>query len=102
MASKKTKFRKNGKKKITVPMAIVAGMAPGVWRVWAKRGSFSSITNEAGRVYLGYDSWTGQFSFDQTKFGLLPAAAGFLVHYLANKLGINRAIARTGVPFLRL
>jgi len=102
MARRGFKRRNGHKTKLTIPVALVAGMLPGAWRLWAHRQDFSTITNEAGRIYLGYDSWTGSWDFGTLRFGTLPIAIGYGVHFLAQKLGINRAIARTGLPFIRI
>lgn len=36
------------------------------------------------------------------KHAALPIAVGFGIHWLAGKFGINRALARTGIPILRV
>jgi len=36
------------------------------------------------------------------RLGLMPLAVGVLVHKVAGRLGINRAIASTGIPFIRI
>lgn len=98
--------RKNGKrngKKFTIPVAVAAGFVPGLWRVWSHRHNLSTITNEAGRVYLGYDSYTGAWDLGLMRFGTMPIILGFLVHWLVgNKLGVNRMLARAGIPVIRL
>lgn len=99
--AKKNKHR-NGKK-MTIPIAVVAGMIPGLWRVGGKWSQgFGTMANEAGRVYLGYDSWTGQWNMGSLKFGLAPLIGGFVVHKIASIVGINKMIARTGIPLIRL
>lgn len=93
--------RRNGG--MTIPLAVVAGFLPGAWRLWEKRGSLNALGNEAGRIYLGYDSWTGQFGWSQMKFGTLPIIAGAVMHRLVGgTLGVNKMLSRAGVPFIRI
>lgn len=100
MAKKKRRRNGNGFK---LPIAVVAGFIPGVWRVTSKMGAgFNTMANEAGRVYLGYDSWTGQFNFGAMKFGTLPIILGIVLHKVASRLGVNRALASAGVPIIRI
>lgn len=101
MASKK-KRRSRGSR-FSLPLAIVAGMAgPGI-KLWESRGSGSGLAREAGRIFTGFDFWTGSFVPGAMRYGTLPILAGFLVHYiLGSKLGLNRAIARAGIPVIRI
>lgn len=100
----RNKKRRNGRGlKISIPIAIVAGMAgPGI-KLWEARGSASGMAREAGRIFTGFDFWSGQFVPGAMKYGTLPILAGFLVHWLiGSKLGLNRAIARSGLPLIRI
>lgn len=93
--------RRNGG--MTIPLAMVAGFLPGAWRLWEKRQSLNHLGNEAGRIYLGYDSWTGQWGFGSMKFGTLPIILGAVAHNLiGGRLGVNKMLSRAGIPFLRL
>ena len=94
--------RAHRKAKFTLPIAVVAGFIPTVYGVWNRRSSMANVS-----AYL-QSSWTGtnpvdfSFSFSNLKTGLLPALAGFGVHLLASKVGINRALGRAGIPFFRV
>lgn len=100
MAKKK---RRNGKRGFTVPVAIVAGMAGPAIKLWEARGSTSGLAREAGRIFTGYDFWNGQFDLQFMKWGTLPILMGFAVHWLlGSKLGLNRALARSGLPVIRI
>lgn len=110
-----TKRKMHHKAKMTIPIAIVAGFVPGVLDVihngttngWTGSsesgmstllGDFMGIqTKEAQEVYHvgGWSPW-------RLKYGLYPAAAGFLMHWGAQKFGINRMIARAGIPLIRI
>ena len=96
------KKAKGRKKTFTLPLLILAGLAPGLYNMWAFRnGGVSAVVGQAGRIYLGYDV-TGERNFGNLRYGTLPIVAGVLGHYLASKLGINRALGRAGVPVIRL
>lgn len=104
MARKK---KKNGFKRklmaMTIPITVVAGIAPGVVKVYeARGGGVSGMAREAGRIYTGVDFWNGQFNIGFARYGLLPIIAGIIAHKIANKLGINRALASAGIPLIRV
>lgn len=103
VATEKPKRKHRRRRGFELPVAVVAGMLPGAWRVWEQRSDLNHITNEAGRVYLGYDSWTGQFGFDAMKWGTVPLILGLLVHkFVGGTLGVNRMLARARLPVIRL
>lgn len=54
--------------------------------------------------FTGYqpDPRYDAFKFNRMKEGLLPVMVGILVHKLAGRLGINRALGRAGVPIIRI
>jgi len=73
----------------------------------AKRHGISQAATAAGFNLTGYGSipWQGgqpRFSLGQLKYGGLPIIAGFAAHWVASKTGINRAIARSGIPFVSI
>jgi hypothetical protein len=93
------------KKQFTLSLAVVAGFAPLAIDVGTqiKNGNFS----EAGRVAVhnlaGYNYWSNTWDMDGFKHGLFPILAGFLVHkFIGGNLGINRMLARAGIPIIRL
>lgn len=104
------KKKMHTKRKMTIPMAVVVGMAPGIGTVYAHRGGgLEEMSAEASRVYLGY-AGTNKFGYnDQVgfhpyllKFGTGPILAGLLVHQFANRLGLNRVLAQSGIPLVRI
>jgi di/tricarboxylate transporter len=88
--------------KMTIPLAIVAGFMPAVVGVWNNRSSLQSVGNFITSSFTGWDPATKQFHFSNMKTGMFPAVLGFGVHSLASKIGLNRAIARAGIPFFRI
>lgn len=94
----------NGKKKMTIPVAVIAGLAPGVTSV-LDRGmnvGWKSAGNLATEIYTGYNAETGRFNFGSLKGGTMPLVIGFMIHKLAGMLGINRALASAGIPLVRI
>ncbi|GAH98844.1 unnamed protein product [marine sediment metagenome] len=45
---------------------------------------------------------TKTFTTEYMKHGLYPFLGGALLHKAANRLGVNRAIARSGIPWIRI
>jgi len=91
-------------KKMTIPLAVVGGLMPGVTSVIssAQQSGMAAAGRNAGIWYTGYDYVTGKFSVKNMQTGLLPLAIGVGVHKLAGMIGINRAIAGAGIPFIRI
>lgn len=101
--AKKTKVRRK-RKGFTLPLAVVAGMAPTVIKVWEHRDAGASgMAREAGRIMTGMDFWDGQFNWEWMRHGTLPMLGGMLVHnILGKRLGLNRALSAAGIPFIRI
>lgn len=91
-------------KKMTFPLAVVAGLVPGVAATvtTAQASGVMAAGRTASMIYTGYDYTTGKWSVSNMKLGFMPLAVGVVVHKLAGMLGINRAIANTGIPFIRI
>lgn len=89
----------------TVPVAVLAGFGPLVRDVIV---GYRSSGLSGAQHYLvggitGYDSNTGKFNVPWTLTHFwLPVGAGVLAHKAAGWLGVNRALARAGVPILRV
>lgn len=89
---------------LTVPVAVVAGFTPLVARaitgyqgngiVGLGDGVLSGLT--------GYSTFDRKWHSDIMMQNLGPIIAGFGVHWLAGRLGINRTIARARIPFIRI
>ena len=93
---------KNGKskKQFTLPLAIVAGVAPLAYDigVQVKNGDMKQAAMVAAHNVVGYNGWTGKWDLAGIKTGLVPILAGALVHKIAGAMGINAALARAGIP----
>lgn len=109
--AKRRKVRRTSRQKTNLPVAVLAGFAPGVGRLvyhatHSDHGQGNPVANvgvEAGRIFLGYDSRTGTFNAANLMYGLGPVILGGLVHkFIGGTLGVNRILARSGVPMLRL
>lgn len=90
--------------KMTVPVAVVAGFLPLTMRALAgwKEGGIEGASHQLIMGTTGYDHREKKWRFPAMAQGLGPMLAGIVVHKLAGRLGVNRAIARAGVPFLRI
>lgn len=101
-----TRSRVHHKKKFTLPLAIVLGFAPAVVDVIDNVPGFGipgSILH-TGAGLMGYDTVGKRYAgLNQAKAaGLYPLLLGFGVHWAASKFGINRMIARAGIPLIRI
>ena len=99
---------KNGrptrKKKMTVSLAVIAGFVPlgsGIYD-FAKAWNYPGMAKYVVNGLTGYSSGDQKFHLDGLKTGLLPIVAGIGVHKLAGWLGINRALAASGLPLVRI
>jgi len=88
--------------KMTIPLAVVAGFVPAAVGVWSRRSSGQAVADYLQAGFTGITPGTGQFAIANLRSGLLPVIAGFGVHLVASRLGINRAIARARIPLLRI
>jgi hypothetical protein len=106
MARKRSLKRsyRRAKAGFTLPLAVVGGFAPlAVHAIDDYRVAGLPHVGKGICVRTtGYMIDTGKFEFGYLKQGLLPIVAGVLVHKLAGKLGVNRAIAAAGIPFVRI
>jgi len=107
--------RKNGnhKKKTTISVMVVAGFIPGVTnlhrayqqRIHGQSTALGDLAVEASRIFMGFDPRAGvqdRFNLEWFGMGGMPVILGALAHKIAGRLGINRMLARAGVPFIRI
>ena len=96
--------RTHRKKQFTLPLAVVAGFVPmglalyGVQREMGTRAMLSTIPMKL----IGYNPNLGKWDFGGMKCGTVSILGGFAVHAIASKLGLNRVLARSGIPFIRI
>lgn len=99
MAKGKTHHRRKTMPKIS--LAVVAGFVPYAKTIVTgyKNGGITNAMNYATKI-VGYDGfskkWGVNYMFDEGQMQGILAGVG--VHWAANKLGINRAIGRLGLP----
>ena len=93
------------KSKMTIPLSIVAGFAVPAAKLasdYTKYKDINVTTRQLGQFFTGYDWTSGAWSSQSLKFGLMPVLAGFMVHKLAGRFGINRALGAAGIPLIRI
>jgi len=92
--------RRYRKPKMTIPVAVVAGFAPLAVNTvsWVQDLGWTTGLGTAASTLTGYNLATGSWNMAQMRFGTLPIMIGLIVHKLANKFGLNRQLARTGLP----
>lgn len=89
---------------MTVPVAVLAGFTPLVAEVVGGYRA-GGVTNAASRALImttGYNTQDRKWYPSMMASGVGPIVLGILVHKLAGKLGVNRALSRAGIPFLRV
>lgn len=106
---KKKSHRRHG---FTVPVSVVAGFTPGLARLvthfsnpslHGAANGIEAVGIEASRIYLGYDPRDGSWNGALMMLGIMPLVLGGLVHkFIGGTLGVNRMIARAGIPVIRL
>ena len=89
---------------LTIPLTVVAGLAPGVSKLYGyyKDYNIRTVLDQASIMYLGYDPNAGKFNIKWAMQGLGPILIGGFAHKLANKIGINRMLASAGIPVFRV
>ncbi|GAI69904.1 unnamed protein product [marine sediment metagenome] len=99
--------RRAGRKRggLTLPLAVIGGFVPALCDLRAayKFGGFPCALEHVSLCTTGYDPYDGKWKpgFAAEKlYG--PLFLGVVVHKLAGRLGINRLIAQTGIPFFRI
>ena len=101
MAKKKRRSRK-----MTIPLAPIAGLAAGLaWPIEAAvNGDLHLALRRLGLRYTGFDPETGAFDINALKDGVGPLIVGLLVHKFVggSPLNLNRMLASANVPFIRI
>lgn len=102
MAKKGKPKRRGGG--FTLPLAVVGGFVPlAVHAVDDYQvGGITHLGKGIAVRTTGYMVDTGKFELKYLSQGLFPILAGLVVHKVASKMGVNRALARSGVPFFRI
>lgn len=90
---------------MTMPLAVVAGFLPPAQIIMMESQGARGIQGgaiAASRIFLGYDSVSARWDFNQLKYGFGPILMGFGIHKVAQMVGINRALAAARIPFIRI
>lgn len=92
------------KPKTTISVAMIAGLVPmalDLKSAYAVDG-MAAVVSHVGLCTVGYDGvnpWNPRHAIRKL-YG--PLLMGVLVHKVASKLGVNRMIARAGIPLFRI
>jgi hypothetical protein len=95
--------------KTTIPITLIAGLAPlavHAWEGYNTPGDYHGLKGLAHNLVLDTTGYYGaenrfDFKYPMMKF-YGPMLLGMLAHKLAGKVGINRALSQAGVPFIRV
>lgn len=100
MAKARAKHRSQS---MTIPVAVIAGFAPMASYVLSRyqSGGASGALSGLCVATTGFDTTSGHFDWKLLASNSGPVVLGILAHKLAGRLGVNRALANAGVPFLR-
>jgi len=100
----KSSVKRMGKRKFTLPMAVIAPIA---WKIqWSIRklmsGDFEGATKDALWHFAAIDS-QGKFNPEALKTWI-PVIAGLLIHKFVGgaPLNLNRHLANAGLPLIRI
>jgi len=101
MAKKKRGRSKPG---MTVSLAVIAGLLPLANQaiIGFREGGIKRVGDRVCSSLTGYDPSVQRWEAAYLKNGTLPIVLGVLVHKLAGKLGVNRAMGNAGIPFIRI
>jgi len=95
------------KSRFSIPIAVVAGFFPlasDVYYLGLKQEKpLQATANILQHNLIGFNPWNaGKWDAQGFQHGLYPILMGFVLHILAGKLGLNRLLARSGIPLLRV
>ncbi len=94
--------RKHFKRKMTLPLAVVGGFAPLAVNTMRTPGGIDRKLWMFTQATTGFDTDTGKWWAPNLNKGTTWILVGTGIHMLANRFGINRAIARSGIPLVRI
>ncbi len=101
--------RVSHKPKFTLPLAVIAGFAGPVSSVYSHTRSYGVTGVEGGvgefsRIMTGFNPYDvpAGFQFYRMRYGLLPIMLGLSLHKVAGWVGLNRMLARSGIPVIRI
>lgn len=89
---------------MTIPLAVVGGFVPLAVRGYngfQANGIMGGVDGIASGV-TGYSVFDKKWHPEVMMEYMAPVAAGFLVHAIANRLGVNRLLGRYRIPLVRI
>jgi hypothetical protein len=102
--ARNVKRRRSGRK-FTIPLLVVAGFLPGITST-IPQITYHGLSGGAAhftKIMTGYNPLNGSWRWQELQAGLFPVIMGFVGHWLiGGKLGVNRMLARSGIPLIRL
>jgi hypothetical protein len=97
--------RKRRKGSYTIPLAVVGGFVPAILDIKSAFhvAGFDGALGHVSLLTTGYDpsdgNWKPAFA---ARYMYGPVILGAIVHKMAGKMGINKALGRMGIPFFRI
>ena len=92
--------------KMTIPLGLVAGLGASVGRplktLIDNPSNVELAMNQLIEGYTGFYPADGSWDMNRLKFGLYPLIAGAMAHKIAGMVGVNRALGKAKVPYLRV
>ena len=96
---------KRRRPKMTFPLAIVSGFLPLIHHEYEafKSGGLKAVSIDSVRRLTGIDTYANEWAPKAMIGGLLPILGGILIHrFIGGTLGLNAALAKSGIPFIRI
>jgi hypothetical protein len=97
--------KRRSKAGFTLPLGVVGGFAPlGIVAVQSyQSGGLPNMAEQLALHTTGWHYTTRTFNPGYLVRGWGPVVLGLLAHkIIGGKLGVNRALGRAGVPFIRI
>lgn len=100
--AKKKKTRKRAARTLSLGIALpMVYFGSNVYKQ-VQRDGLSTGLGEGMGYLTGYSPKAGAFIPGQLDFGAKPILYGSIVHWIATKLGVNRVLAKAGIPYVRI
>jgi len=89
---------------MTLPLAVLAGFVPLGMRGYNgfKGNGWAGAVDGVSSGLTGYSIFEKSWHPEIMLANVTPILGGFLVHMIATRLGVNRALGRAKVPLLRI
>jgi len=98
--------RAHHKAKFSLPLAALAGFGPLAYNLWqdSKMGSVApqQMLSDVIASLTGWDIGTGTWRPQHLLRGAVPIIGGMAIHKMAGRFGVNRMLARAGIPVIRI